>query len=95
MKKSDNRRRITFRENVIHVGAGFVAKERPHVLDALPAVEPHLGRSDPNDLDIEVTCRTAATRSSASHCARHYRAVRRSWRSPITRTHPCPPRSKA
>ena len=55
MKKSDNRRRITFRENVIHVGAGFVAKERPHVLDALAAVEPHLGRWDPNDVDIEVT----------------------------------------
>ena len=35
MKKSANGRRITFRENVIHVGAGFVAKERPHVLNAL------------------------------------------------------------
>jgi ribosome-associated translation inhibitor RaiA len=55
MKKSNNRRRITFRENVIHIGAGFVAKERPHVLDALAAVEPHLGRWDPNDVDIEVT----------------------------------------
>jgi ribosome-associated translation inhibitor RaiA len=55
MKKSDNRRRITFRENVIHVGAGFVAKECPYVLDALAAVEPHLGRWDPNDVDIEVT----------------------------------------
>ncbi|MDT5256723.1 MAG: hypothetical protein QOD10_1803 [Mycobacterium sp.] len=54
MKRSDNRRRITFRENVIHVGAGFVAKERPHVLDALAAVEPHLRRWDPNDVDIEV-----------------------------------------
>jgi ribosome-associated translation inhibitor RaiA len=55
MKRSDNRRRITFRENVIHVGAGFVAKERPHVLDALAAVESHLRRWDPNDVDIEVT----------------------------------------
>jgi ribosome-associated translation inhibitor RaiA len=55
MKKSDNLRQITFRENVIHVGAGFVAKERPHVLDALAAVEPHLGRWDPNDVDIDVT----------------------------------------
>ena len=32
MKRSQNRHRITFRENVIHVGAGFVAKERPHVV---------------------------------------------------------------
>ena len=55
MKKSANRRRITFRENVIHVGAGFLAKERPHVLDALATLEPHLGRWDPNDVDIEVT----------------------------------------
>lgn len=55
MKRSDNRRRITFRENVIHVGAGFVAKERSHVLDALATIEPHLGRWDPNDVDIEVT----------------------------------------
>ncbi len=50
-----NGRRITFRENVIHVGAGFVAKERPHVLNALATLEPHLGRWDPNDVDIEVT----------------------------------------
>ena len=55
MKKSDYSRRITFRENVIHVGAGFVAKERPHVLDALATIEPHLGRWDPKDVDSEVT----------------------------------------
>ena len=55
MKKSENRQRITFRENVIHVGAGFVAKERPHVLDALATLEPHLGRWDPNDVDVEVS----------------------------------------
>ena len=55
MKKSENRQRITFRENVIHVGAGFVAKERPHVLDALATLEPHLGRWDPRDVDIDVS----------------------------------------
>ena len=55
MNKSDNRRRITFRGNVIHVGAGFLAKERPHVLDTLATLELHLGRWDPNDVDIEVT----------------------------------------
>jgi len=35
MSKSDNNQRNVFRENAIHVGAGFVAKERPHVLQAL------------------------------------------------------------
>ena len=35
MSKSDDRQRITFRENVIHVGVGFAAKERPHVWEAL------------------------------------------------------------
>lgn len=34
MSKSDDKQRNIFRENVIHVGAGFVAKERQHVLEA-------------------------------------------------------------
>ena len=33
MSKSDKKQRNVFRENVIHVGSGFVAKERPHVLE--------------------------------------------------------------
>jgi hypothetical protein len=52
---SDTRCRITFPENVIHLGAGVVAKERRLVLDALAMVGPHLRRWDPNDVDIEVT----------------------------------------
>ncbi len=55
MRKSDSKRRNVFRENVIHVGAGFVAKERPHVVQTLSTLEAHLGRWDPNDVDIEVT----------------------------------------
>ena len=55
MKRSQNRHRITFRENVIHVGAGFVAKERPHVVAALSTLGPHLGRWDPSDVDIDVS----------------------------------------
>ena len=55
MKKSDNTRRITCRENAIHLGVGFLAKERTHVLDALATLEPHLGRWDPDDVDIDVT----------------------------------------
>ena len=44
MSKSDKKQRNVFRENVIHVGAGFVAKERPHVVEALSTLGPHLGR---------------------------------------------------
>jgi len=55
MSKSDDKQRNVFRENVIHVGAGFVAKERPHVLEALSTLGPHLGRWDPSQVDIDVT----------------------------------------
>jgi hypothetical protein len=40
---------------VIHVGAGFVAKERPHVLAALSTLETHLGRWDSRDVDVDVS----------------------------------------
>ena len=55
MRRSVNKQRNVFRENVIHVGAGFVAKERPHVLAALSTLGPHLGRWDPGDVDIDVS----------------------------------------
>ena len=55
MSKSGNKQRNVFRENVIHVGAGFVAKERPHVLAALSTLGPHLGRWDPGDVDLDVS----------------------------------------
>jgi ribosome-associated translation inhibitor RaiA len=55
MSKSDDNQRIVFRENVIRVGAGFVAKERPFVLDSLSTLGPHLGRWDPRDVDIDVS----------------------------------------
>jgi ribosome-associated translation inhibitor RaiA len=55
MRKSDHSKRKIFRENVIHVGAGFLAKERPHVTQTLSTLEGQLGRWDPNDVDIEVT----------------------------------------
>ena len=55
MSKFDEKQRNVFRENVIHVGAGFVAKERPHVVEALSTLEPHLGRWDPNDVNVEVS----------------------------------------
>jgi ribosome-associated translation inhibitor RaiA len=55
MSSSDDKQRIIFRENVIRVGAGFVAKERPFVLDSLSTLGPHLGRWDPDDVDIDVS----------------------------------------
>jgi ribosome-associated translation inhibitor RaiA len=55
MSKFDKKQRNIFRENVIHVGAGFVAKERTHVVEALLTLEPHLGRWDPNDVNVEVS----------------------------------------
>jgi ribosome-associated translation inhibitor RaiA len=53
--KSQDQQRSTFRETAIRVGAGFVAKERPFVLDSLSTLGPHLGRWDPRDVDIDVS----------------------------------------
>jgi hypothetical protein len=55
MSKSDDKHRIILPENVIRVGAGFVAKERPLVVDSLSTLGPHLGRWDPRDVDIDVS----------------------------------------
>src|ERR1700704_1241081 len=54
--KSDGEQRDIFGENVLHIGAGFKEKERPHVLEALSTLGPHLlGRWDPRDMDVEVS----------------------------------------
>ena len=42
-------------EYVLHMGVGFVAKERPHVLAALATLAPHLGRWNPQDVSLEVS----------------------------------------
>ena len=55
MINADEQRQKAFRENVIHVGSGFLAKEHPHVLDSLATLAPHLGRWDSSQVDIEVT----------------------------------------
>ena len=55
MTKYDDQRQNTFRENAIHVGAGFVARERAHIVEMLSALGPHLGRWDPSDVDLEVS----------------------------------------
>ena len=56
MMKADNEQRDAFGENVLHIGAGFKEKERPHVLETLSTLGPHLlGRWDPRDIDVEVS----------------------------------------
>ena len=55
MRKYESQQRNAFRENAIHVGTGFVAKERPHVVETLSTLGPHLGKWDPSDVDLEVS----------------------------------------
>ena len=55
MTKYDSQQRGAFRENAIHVGAGFVAKERRHVVETLSTLGPHLGRWDPRDVELDVS----------------------------------------
>ena len=86
MSKSGYKQQNVLRENVIHVAAGFVAKERPHVLAALSTLMPHLGRWDRSQGKSKSPCRTAAATSSGSHCGQPCPAARSSWRSPTTRT---------
>jgi hypothetical protein len=55
MRRSSGKTHNPLGEYVLHMGAGFVAKERPHVLEALATLEPYLGRWDPLDLSLEVS----------------------------------------
>ena len=55
MSKSENEERNNLPENAIRVGAGFVAKERPHVVETLSTLGPHLGKWDPHDVTIDVS----------------------------------------
>jgi ribosome-associated translation inhibitor RaiA len=55
MRTFARRPRNILRETVIHVGSGFVAKERTHVVQALSTLGPHLGKWDPGDVDVEVS----------------------------------------
>ncbi|UNB51505.1 hypothetical protein [Mycolicibacterium sp. YH-1] len=55
MTKSDDPQRNTLSEKAVHIGAGFVAKERPHVMAELSTLGPHLGRWDPSGVRVEVS----------------------------------------
>ena len=55
MTTQDDRQRKAFQENSIHVGSGFVAKERAHVVEVLSALGPHLGKWDPSDVVVDAS----------------------------------------
>lgn len=49
------KRRNNHGEFVIHVGAGFAAREWPHVRENLATLQSHLGRWDADTVSVEVT----------------------------------------
>jgi ribosome-associated translation inhibitor RaiA len=55
MDESGSGRRDEFDTRAIHVGAGFTEREHPHVLETLSTLGPHLGRWNPDDVDVEVS----------------------------------------
>ena len=55
MTGHEGQRKDPHRENVIHVGAGFVAKERQHVVDMLSTLGPHLAKWDSREVDLDVS----------------------------------------
>jgi hypothetical protein len=55
VSKVEGKRRNVPPENVIHVGAGFVAKERPHVVETLSTLGPHLDRWHSRDANVDVS----------------------------------------
>lgn len=48
-------KRNSVSELVVHIGAGFAAKERPDIREALASLQAHLGRGDDNDVGVEVS----------------------------------------
>jgi ribosome-associated translation inhibitor RaiA len=55
MKRSGETTDNPLGEYVLHVGAGFTAKDRPHVLAELATLRSHLGRWDPLNVNLEVS----------------------------------------
>lgn len=48
-------KRRQWSELVVHIGAGFSAKERPHIREAMASLRDHLGCGDGNDVGVEVS----------------------------------------
>lgn len=57
MRRSTRLPRNRLPKNIIHVGAGFVAKEHPHVVETLSTLGPHLGKWHPQDVQVNVSLR--------------------------------------
>ena len=55
MTEDDDQAPNALRENEIHIGNGFLAKEHAHVIDMLSALRHHLGRWDPRNVVLEVS----------------------------------------
>jgi ribosome-associated translation inhibitor RaiA len=51
----ENDQREVHQELTVHMGAGVKEHERPHVLETLSALAPHLGRWDAHDVGVEVS----------------------------------------
>src|SRR6201996_8898763 len=55
MSKSDKNQRNDDDDNVIRIGAGFAAKEHPHVVETLSTLGPHLGRWGSRGVNVDVS----------------------------------------
>jgi hypothetical protein len=55
MSKSDGQQPNELSESAIHLGAGFTAEERPHVVATLAPLGPHLGQWGSRGVRVEVT----------------------------------------
>jgi ribosome-associated translation inhibitor RaiA len=55
MSKSEKKQRNIFHDNLIRIGAGFAAKEHPHVVETLSMLGPHLGRWGSRDVKVDVS----------------------------------------
>ena len=55
MSMSNKQQRNIVHENVIRIGAGFAAKEHPHVVETLSALGPHLGRWGARGVNVDVS----------------------------------------
>src|ERR1700756_4276827 len=54
MSNSEKKQQDIVNENVIRIGAGFVAKEHSHVVETLSPLGPHLGRWGSRDVNVDV-----------------------------------------
>jgi hypothetical protein len=55
MSNSEKKQQDIVHENVIRIGAGFVAKEHSHVVETLSTLGPHLGRWGSRDVKVDVS----------------------------------------